>query len=49
MLMAAVTELATAIGTRAVCRVLFASRASYYRDRRAGSFPAATALLLGNL
>ncbi|HEX8810556.1 MAG TPA: IS3 family transposase [Terracidiphilus sp.] len=43
-LMAAVTELATAVGTRAACRALFAPRASYYRDRRAASFPAATAL-----
>ena len=42
--MAAVTELATAVGTRAACRALFAPRASYYRDRRAASFPAATAL-----
>jgi putative transposase len=32
--MAAVTELATAVGTRAACRALFAPRASYYRDRR---------------
>ena len=42
--MAAVTELATTVGTRAACRALFASRASYYRDRRAASFPAAIAL-----
>jgi hypothetical protein len=42
--MAAVTELATDVGTRAACRALFAPRASYYRDRRAASFPAATAL-----
>ena len=33
--MAAVTELATAVGTRAACRALFAPRASYYRKRRA--------------
>ena len=32
--MAAVTELATAVGTRAACHALFAPRASYYRDRR---------------
>src|SRR5712691_1125255 len=42
--MAAVTELATDVGTRAACRALFAPRASYYRDRRAACFPAATAL-----
>jgi len=42
--MAAVTELATDVGTRAACRALFAPRASYYRDRRAASFTAATAL-----
>src|ERR1017187_5037972 len=42
--MAAVTELATTVGTRAACRALFASRASYYRDRRAASFPAAIVL-----
>jgi len=42
--MAAVTELATTVGTRAACRVLFAPRASYYRDRRAACFPAAIAL-----
>ena len=41
--MAAVTELATDVGTRAACRALFAPRASYYRDRRAVCFPAATA------
>ena len=35
--MAAVTELATAVGTRAACRALFAPRASYYRERRAAS------------
>src|ERR1017187_10238022 len=44
--MAAVTELATTVGTRAACRVLFASRASYYRDRRAVCFPTAIALRL---
>src|ERR1019366_1696999 len=44
VLMAAVTELATTVGTRAACRVLFAPRASYYRDRRAACFPAAIAL-----
>jgi putative transposase len=33
--MAAVTELATAVGTRAACRALFAPRASHYRNRRA--------------
>ena len=42
--MAAVTELATTVGTRAACRALFAPRASYYRDRRAASFPVAIAL-----
>jgi putative transposase len=42
--MAAVTELATTVGTRAACRALFASRASYYRDRRAACFPTAIAL-----
>jgi putative transposase len=42
--MAAVTELASDVGTRAACRALFAPRASYYRDRRAASFPAAIAL-----
>ncbi len=42
--MAAVTELASDVGTRAACRALFASRASYYRDRRAACFPAAIAL-----
>ena len=35
--MAAVTELATAVGTRAACRALFAPRASHYRKRRAAS------------
>ena len=41
--MAAVTELATAVGTRAACRALFAPRASYYRERRAASSPRASA------
>jgi hypothetical protein len=40
--MAAVTELATNVGTRAACRALFAPRASYYRERHAASFPAGT-------
>ena len=40
--MAAVTELATDVGTRAACRALFAPRASYYRERRAVSSPAVT-------
>ena len=44
VLMTAVTELATDVGTRAACRALFVLRASYYRDRRAASFPAAIAL-----
>ena len=38
--MAAVTELATAVGTRAACRALFAPRASHYRQRRASICPA---------
>jgi len=38
--MAAVSELATAVGTRAACRVLFAPRASHYRQRRAAICPA---------
>jgi putative transposase len=38
--MAAVTELATAVGTRAACRALFAPRASYYRQRRSSIRPA---------
>ena len=42
--MAAVTELATTVGTRAACCALFAPRASYYRDRRAARFPAAPPL-----
>ena len=37
LLMAAVTELATAVGTRAACRALFAPRASHYREGRAAS------------
>ena len=37
--MAAVTELATAVGTRAACRALFAPRASYYRRRRSSLRP----------
>ena len=37
--MAAVTELATAVGTRAACRALFAPRASHYRKRRAAIYP----------
>ena len=40
--MAAVTELASNVGTRAACRALFAPRASYYRERRAASSPAVT-------
>src|SRR5208337_4142823 len=40
--MAAVSELATAVGTRAACRVLFAPRASHYRKRRASLCPAMT-------
>jgi len=38
--MAAVTELATEVGTRAACRALFAPRASHYRKRRASICPA---------
>ena len=37
--MAAVTELATAVGTRAACRALFASRASHYRQEACGDRP----------
>ena len=37
--MAAVTELATAVGTRAACRALFAPRASHYRKKRAVIYP----------
>jgi hypothetical protein len=40
--MAAVSELATAVGTRAACRALFAPRASHYRQRRAALGPAKT-------
>jgi putative transposase len=40
--MAAVTELASDVGTRAACRALFAPRASYYRERHAASSPAVT-------
>ena len=42
--MAAVTELATAVGTRAACRALFAPRASHYRRRRAAICSAKTNL-----
>ena len=38
--MAAVTELATVVGTRAACRALFAPRASHYRQKRAVICPA---------
>ena len=38
--MDAVTELATAVGTCAACRALFAPRASLYRQRRASTGPA---------
>ena len=37
VLMAAVTELATAVGTRAACLALWVPRGSYYRDRRSRS------------
>ncbi len=40
--MAAVSELSTAVGTRAACRALFAPRASHYRQRRASLRPAKT-------
>src|ERR1022692_1703569 len=40
LLMAAVIELAAAVGTRAACRALFAPRASHYRQRRASISPA---------
>ncbi len=40
--MAAITELATEVGTRAACRALFAPRASHYRHRRASICPAVT-------
>src|SRR5207249_10249089 len=42
LLMAAVTELATEVGTRAACRALFAPRASHYRHKRASLCPAIT-------
>ena len=41
--MAAVTELATAVGTRAACLALWVPRGSYYRDRRSGSSRVRTA------
>jgi putative transposase len=41
--MAAVTELATAVGTRAACLALWVPRGSYYRDRRSSSSPVQTA------
>jgi putative transposase len=37
--MAAVTELAVDVGTSAACHTLLVPRASYYRERRAASFP----------
>jgi len=40
--MAAVTQLATEVGTRAACRALFAPRASHYRNKRALRCPAVT-------
>ena len=40
LLMVAVTELATAVGTRAACRALFAPRASHYRQKYALINPA---------
>src|ERR1022692_4839862 len=42
LLMAAGTELATAVGTRAACRALFAPRASHYRKRHAPIWPVMT-------
>ena len=42
--MAAVTQLAADVGTRPACQALGVPRASYYRDRRAASFPATAAL-----
>ncbi len=42
--MAAVTQLAADVGTRPACEALGVPRASYYRDRRPASFPAAAAL-----
>jgi putative transposase len=41
--MAAVTELATTVGTRAACLALWVPRGSYYRDRRSGSSRVRTA------
>ena len=41
--MAAVTELANDVGTSAACQALCMPRASYYRERRKTSSPAATA------
>jgi putative transposase len=41
--MAAVTELATAVGTRAACLALWVPRGSYYRDRGSGSSRVRTA------
>jgi putative transposase len=41
--MAAVTELASEVGTRAACHALFVPRGSYYRDRRPASSPVRTA------
>jgi len=40
--MAAVTELATEVGTRAACHALFVPRGSYYRDRRTAFGPTPT-------
>jgi putative transposase len=37
--MAAVTELAVDVGTSSACHTLLVPRASYYRERRAASFP----------
>jgi hypothetical protein len=41
--MAALTELATAVGTRAACLALWVPRGSYYRDRGSGSSRVRTA------
>ena len=41
--MVAVTELANDVGTSAACQALCMPRASYYRERRKASSPAATA------
>jgi putative transposase len=41
--MDAVTELATEVGTRAVCHALFVPRGSYYRNRRSISSHVPTA------